>query len=191
VNRLFAAALEVQAFCVAHKWKLAIIGGLAVQRWGEPRQTRDVYVTLLTGLGGEEKYVDAILDQFPARLPSARAFALERRVLLVETGDGTPIDISLGGLPYEARVVGRASAFAFEEGAAITTCSAEDLVVLKAFADRPQDWLDIEGVVVRQGVALNRALVLDELGPLLDLKEDLSAAAKLRTLFDTHIVHHP
>lgn len=34
MNTLFAAALEVQSFCAERRWKLAIIGGLAVQRWG-------------------------------------------------------------------------------------------------------------------------------------------------------------
>lgn len=52
------------------------------------------------------------------------------------------------------------------------TCSAEDLVVLKAFAARPQDWLDVEGVIVRQGPALDRRVVVDELQDLLLLKED-------------------
>ncbi len=67
MNALFRAAADLQAFCATHGWRCCVIGGLAVQRWGEPRQTRDVDLTLLTGIGGEER------------------FALERRVLLVET----------------------------------------------------------------------------------------------------------
>jgi len=45
----------------------------------------------------------------------------------------------------------RASAFEFEPGVLVRTCSAEDLVVLKVFAGRPQDWIDVEGTIVRQG----------------------------------------
>ncbi len=186
MNRLFAAALEVHTFCTGQKWPFAVIGGLAVQRWGEPRQTRDVDITLLTGLGGEERFIDVLLARFRPRLPDARRFALERRVLLVETAAGIPLDISLGGLPYEERVVGRASGFEFEKGATIRTCSAEDLVVLKAFAGRPLDWVDVEGVIVRQGPRLNRTLVLAELLPLLDLKEDDATAATLQQLFARH-----
>lgn len=44
--------------------------------------------------------------------------------------------------------------------------------MLKAFAARPQDWLDVEGVIVRQGPALDRRVVVDELQDLLLLKED-------------------
>lgn len=107
MNPLFAAAAGVQAFCVARGWKCCVIGGLAVQRWGDPRQTRDVDLTLLTGLGGEERFIDPILAHYVGRLPEARQLAIERRVLLVETRESVPVDIALGGLPYEARVIDR------------------------------------------------------------------------------------
>ena len=96
MNPLFAAAAEIQAFCVVHGWRTALIGGLAVQRWGEPRQTRDVALTLLTGLGGEERFVDPLLAHYRSRVADARQFALGRRVVLIETTAGIPIDISLG-----------------------------------------------------------------------------------------------
>ena len=82
MNALFRAAVDIQALCAAQGWTCCVIGGLAVQRWGEPRQTRDVDLTLFTGLGREEQFVDPILTHYAARLPDARRFALERRVLL-------------------------------------------------------------------------------------------------------------
>jgi hypothetical protein len=186
VNGLFAAAADILAFCQARGWRCCVIGGVAVQRWGEPRQTRDVDLTLLTGLGGEEAFVDPILEHYAARVPDARRFALERRVLLVETAPGIPLDISLGGLPYEAAVVERSTPFEIEPGVSLTICSAEDLVTLKAFAGRPQDWLDLEGIIVRQGAALNHAQVLSDLRPLLELKEDTTAMPRLLQLLQKH-----
>ena len=53
MNPIFAAAREIQDFCRGRGWRSCVIGGLAVQRWGEPRLTRDVDVTLLTGFGSE------------------------------------------------------------------------------------------------------------------------------------------
>jgi hypothetical protein len=191
VNALFRAAADFQTFCATRGWNCCVIGGLAVQRWGEPRQTRDVDLTLLTGLGSEERFADPILAHYRARVPDARRFALERRVLLVETTDRIPLDISLGGLPYEARVVARASPFVLAPDATLTTCSAEDLVVLKAFAGRVQDWLDIEGVLARQGTRLDRELVLAELRPLLDLKEDAESESRLLGLFRKHPSRSP
>lgn len=52
----------------------------------------------------------------------------------------------------------------------VSTCSAEDLVVFKAFAGRTRDWLDIEGIVTRQGARLDTTLIWSELLPLLELK---------------------
>jgi hypothetical protein len=129
VNALFAAGAGVQAFCTARGWQCCVIGGLAVQRWGDPRQTRDVVLTLLTGLGGEERFIDPILSHYVGRFPEARQMAIERRVLLVETADGVPIDIALGGLPFEARVIARSTSFDVGPGVVLVTCSAEDLVV--------------------------------------------------------------
>lgn len=186
MNPLFAAAIDIQTFVLAQGWLSTVIGGLAVQRWGEPRQTRDVDLSLLAGLGTEAAFIDPLLAHYRARRADAREFALSYRVVLIETATGIPLDISLAALPFEARVVERSTAFAFASDCLITTCSAEDLVVLKAVADRPQDWLDIEGIVVRQGAALDRDLVTTELRPLLDLKEDDSPAATLRRLFARH-----
>lgn len=140
----------------------------------------------MTGLGRESQFIDALLARYPARRPDARQFALDHRVLLLESSAGIPVDISLAALPFEERLIDRSTAFAFAPGAVITTCSAEDLVVLKAFADRPQDWLDIEGIIVRQSPTLDRGLVVGELMPLLELKEDLAPEATLRRLFGRH-----
>jgi hypothetical protein len=130
VNALFAAAVDLQKFCIGHGWRSAVIGGLAVQRWGEPRQTRAVDLTLLTGLGGEERFVDPLLAQYRPRIADARAFAIARRVVLVETAAGIPLDIALGGLPFEARVIERSTLFEVEPDVTLTTCSAEDLVAV-------------------------------------------------------------
>jgi hypothetical protein len=51
---VLAAAGEVQSFCQQHGWRFCFIGGVAVQRWGEPRLTQDVDLTLLTGFGKED-----------------------------------------------------------------------------------------------------------------------------------------
>jgi hypothetical protein len=69
---VLAAAGEVQSFCKSQGWRFCFIGGVALQRWGEPRLTQDVDLTLLTGFGNEEKFVDALLKEFRlGRLVSA------------------------------------------------------------------------------------------------------------------------
>jgi hypothetical protein len=171
MNALFAAAKEVCDFMQARHWKFCIIGGLAVQRWGEPRLTRDADLTLLTGFGEEERFADALLERFQGRRPDARAFALDNRVLLLRASNGNDVDVSFGGLDFEIRMLKRATPFEFDVGVVLPTCSAEDLFVMKAFATRPQDWLDARGIVVRQAKGLNKAYILRHLTVLCELKE--------------------
>jgi hypothetical protein len=183
VNPIFAAALEIQRFCRNHSWPFCIIGGVAVGRWGEPRLTRDVDVSLLTGWGGERPIVDELLSGFTPRREDAKEFAFRHRVLLVQSSSGVPIDIALAAMPFEERAIQRASDYAIGGDESIVTCSAEDLIVFKVFAGRPQDWLDVEGIVTRQGDRLDRTQIEEELGPLLELKEDTDAALRLEALF--------
>jgi hypothetical protein len=85
-------------------------------------------------------------------------------------------------MPFEERAASRASPFAIGGGRTITTCSAEDLIVFKAFAGRGIDWVDVERIAVRQGDRLDEALIWDELLPLLELKEEPEAADRLRAI---------
>ena len=53
----------------------------------------------------------------------------------------------------------------------LRTCSAEDLIVFKAFADRPKDWVDVDGVIIRQSGQLDWGYVRTHLAPLAELKD--------------------
>lgn len=184
MNPIFSGALEIHEFCRGRAWRFCFIGAIAVQRWGEPRLTQDADLTLLTGFGGEAPFVDALLAAFKGRRSDARDFALRYRVLLLEASNGVPLDVSLGAMPFEERAVGRASGFPIGEGKSLLTCSAEDLIVLKAFAGRDKDWLDIEGVALRQAGRLQEDLIWQELEPLLELKASPGSAARLRAALE-------
>ncbi|MCB0322911.1 MAG: nucleotidyltransferase [Bdellovibrionales bacterium] len=180
METLIDVALEVQEFLEKRRWQFCIIGGLAVQHWGEPRLTRDVDMTLLSGFGKEVEYVDALLDQFSARIGNARDFALENRVLLLRSKSGIGIDISLAGLPFEEVLVQRAVAIEMLPGKSLTLCSAEDLIILKAFAARDTDWRDVQSIVARQGSAsLDWNYIETNLAPLCELKKEPQILSRL------------
>jgi hypothetical protein len=101
VNEVIQAAAELQAICLAHGWQFCFIGGLAVQRWGEPRETVDVDLTLLTGFGGEEQFIQILLQRFKGRIPDAAQFARERRVLLLRSAKGVGLDVALADFPLK------------------------------------------------------------------------------------------
>ena len=85
MNELCRVALDVQSECEKHRWRFCFIGGLAVQHWGEPRFTRDVDLTLLTGFGNEKagKEVGALLSELLVQIGEAADLGEEWNELVV------------------------------------------------------------------------------------------------------------
>lgn len=150
MRSLLQAGARVQAQVTARGLRFCFIGGIANFRWGTPRLTNDLDLTVLTGFGGEEPVIAALLEDLAPRIADAAEFARRHRVLLLRTADGIAVDVALGAMPFEEAAIERATEAELTPGAFLRTCSATDLVVHKAFAGRPQDWVDIEGVLVRQ-----------------------------------------
>ncbi|MEW5766175.1 MAG: nucleotidyl transferase AbiEii/AbiGii toxin family protein [bacterium] len=171
---------QIRAICKVHNFfdsagiQYVFIGGIALQWWGEPRFTRDVDVTILVDLGKEEVVIKKILSAFPPRIPDALGFALKNRVCLVSTKDGYEIDISLGIPGYEEEVMKRAVEFNVDKRHIVRICSAEDLIIHKVVAGRPQDLNDIEGIILRQGKRLDIKYIrkwLKAFADILEMKE--------------------
>lgn len=182
MTEVFDAAIEVQAFLLARRWPFCFIGGVAVQRWGEQRATDDVDLTLLTGFSGEEVFVDELLTHFPGRRTDERAEALRSRVVFLVAPNGVNADVALGALPFEADAVDRSSDWELSPGKRLRTCSAEDLLVHKCFANRDRDWTDVDGILIRQWGKLDMKRVRRELRPLAELKESPDILPRLDKL---------
>ena len=80
-------------------------------------------------------------------------------------------------------MISRATLFELLPGLALRTCSAEDLIILKSFASRPQDWIDVENVIVRQRV-LDWDYILPRITMLAELKEEPEIVDRLIALRD-------
>lgn len=183
VSDLVRAALDLQSFCEANDWKFCFIGGIANARWGVPRYTEDADVSLLTGFGGEESFIAALLTRFEPRRADAGAFALRSRVLLLRHENGIGLDVGMAAFPYEEATVERASlSETSDDFQGLRICSAEDFIVYKVFAGRDHDWGDVEGVLQRQR-RLNLSIIRRELPWLLETKDDDGLSlARLETL---------
>ena len=187
MNPLYQAGLEIQTFLQNRKWPFCFIGGIVVLRWGQVRMTQDIDLSVFTGFGSERPFISALLDAFPSRIPDAEKFALENRVLLLSAHNGVSVDLSLASIPFEAEMMQRASAFAYAKDCSLITCSAEDLIILKAFANRPQDWLDVESIFIRQvHTLLDTAHIRKQLEPLCEAKSDLSILDRLTEIIERH-----
>ncbi len=179
---ILTAALDLQSFMDRRHWSHCIIGGIALLRWGEPRFTRDVDVTLLTGFGSEDEFIGPLLEKYQARIPDSAEFARRNRVLLLTGAGGVPLDVALGGLPFEAKVVERSQFHELAPGCRLRIASAEDLVVQKLFAFRQRDIMDVETIAMRQQARLDWDYVSGELLPLAELKEQPEILDRLRSL---------
>lgn len=176
---VFEAALSAQAACQTIELSYCVIGGVALQRWGEPRFTADVDISVLVESGRESEIVEALLEHLSARIEDAADFARRTRVLLLKSDQDVGIDIVLTALPFEARIIARSSLWELDDANTLITCSAEDLLVMKAFAARDKDWADVTSILERQGQRLDLALVRSELRPLIEAKEQPEIAVQL------------
>jgi predicted nucleotidyltransferase len=171
---LHEAALEIAQFLESQNIPYVILGGLAVQHWGEPRTTRDVDVMVLILPAELEAIIKKILRKFNPRITNALSFALQHRVLLVNTLNGIPIDISLGIPGYEDEVIRRAIDISLPGSSKVRMISSEDLIIHKCVAGRARDREDIERVLIRQRLAVDLDYIrrwLQDFAPLVNTSD--------------------
>jgi hypothetical protein len=127
---------------------LVLVGGVAVSLLGRPRFTRDI--DALIDL--DESRLPTLLEGLRAfgivpRLEEALEFARRSRVLLLKHEPSQiEIDLILGGLPFERAAVAAGQSRSIGNFA-IRLPRVEDLMIMKSVAQRPQDLLDIEGLI--------------------------------------------
>ena len=178
-----AAAHEVGQFLAAHKIPYIVIGGLAVQEWGNTRLTVDADLTISAPLEDATKLVQLITEHFSSRISDPQAMAQRTRMILVRTGDNVDVDISLALPGYEDELFRRAIDLEIEPGKTVRLCSAEDLIIHKAVAGRPQDIADIEGVVSRQGRHLDAGYIRRWLNEFADVLADSEIVERFERAF--------
>jgi len=152
---LLDAALEIAEFLRKRGIRYAVLGGMAAQYFGEPRNTREIDLVVLVPQDQERDFIDQLLAAFTPRLKDAKSFALKNRVLLIASRNGTPIDISLGIPGYEEEVMKRTVSVFVRKRRSLRLVSAEDLIIHKCVAGRVRDLEDIEAVLIRQKLKLD------------------------------------
>jgi hypothetical protein len=181
MNPLFEAAWELGEFLRQNNIPYAVIGGLALQNWGDIRFTKDVDLSVATPLEeGSVGLVRHITAHFPSRI--SQQISLHNRMILISASNGVDVDISLSLPGYEDDMLAHTVDFEIETGKTIRLCSAEDLIIHKAVAGRPQDIADIEGIIYRQGEKLDVSHIRLWLGEFATLLENQKYRTGLRGL---------
>ena len=154
MNRQIRAALAMHEFFFENlKLNYAVIGGIALQFWGEPRFTHDLDLSVEDRLNLRD-LVTITTQTFGSRVPDPYRFARQHRMLLLSV-EGVPVDVALALHGYEESLFRRSCPLEVEPGRHIRICSAEDLIIHKALSPRPQDLADLEGVIYRQRAGLD------------------------------------
>jgi hypothetical protein len=121
-----------------------IIGGVAVGLLSVPRFTEDVDAMVLQGDRSMEELIAlpaefGLVHRFADALGNARH---KRMLLLTHERTGTQVDVSIGGLPFEEEML-RNARIVQHGRVTIRIPKPEHLILMKAFAGRTRDLLDL------------------------------------------------
>jgi len=154
-----------------------VIGGQAVQLYGEPRMTRDIDLTLGLGSEGLDRVV-AVCGRCGLKpLPAAPAeFVRDTMVLpALDEKTGIRVDFVFSVTDYERQAISRSRPVEFG-GVKVRFAAVEDVLIHKLVAARPRDLEDARSIAAKSP-NIDRAYVerwLVTFGRTLD--RDLSSA---------------
>ena len=127
--------------------KYALMGGLAVVIHGRVRTTKDIDVLLAVPQLTLPRLLDDLTSAgFPIEQREAITRWNSEGLLPLNSGSGVRVDFMKVVLPVFDRILSRASDETFH-GMPIRVVDVEGLLLLKLIAFRPQDQLDIRGLL--------------------------------------------
>ncbi len=161
-----------------------VIGGQAVQLYGEPRLTRDIDLTL--GLGGEGlERVAAVCGRCGLKPLPADPAAFMRETMVLPALDertGIRVDFIFSHTDYERRAIGR-SRIVELGGVPVRFATLEDVIIHKLVAGRPRDLEDTCSIILKNP-GLDRGYVEEWLGAF-DRALDRSITSTFRRLLES------
>ncbi len=133
-----------------------VIGGQAVLLHGRPRLTEDIDLTLGVGPSSLAYILEACVNLGLTPLPTDIERFVGETFVLPARHDETRVrvDFIFSTTPYEQQAIRRAVRVTLH-GIGVPFASAEDLLIHKLFAGRPQDVEDALGVVRRKSAELD------------------------------------
>jgi hypothetical protein len=160
LNPLYRSLFNLQQRLTALNIASAVIGGVAVSVWSRARTTLDVDFKVLLDRESAQRLLDILLPDYTP-LQADPLQALRRNgVLFVKDQDGIRIDIQLADVSFDESAIQRAEPIELEPGITARICTAEDLIIYKIISTRPQDQIDVENIVRRQGNKLDARYIL-------------------------------
>lgn len=160
VEELLKVLVSLQERLEAANIPSALIGGLAVGAWGDPRLTRDIDLKILLHRNERKRLLTLLEDDYRPLHADPDGAILQNGIVFVLSPNGKRIDIALADTSFDEELVARAQMVEILPGLKVRVCSAEDLIVLKIIAIRPKDQQDVATIIQRQGNKLDNKYIL-------------------------------
>jgi hypothetical protein len=175
LERPLRAAAE---FLEKHKYRYAVIGGIALSQWGVIRATHDVDLKVLVPNADYSAIRTALRTAFPQR---ARQHVPENPLIVAVNINEVIVDFLLALPGYEEQIIERAVRRDLN-GWSAWICSAEDLIIQKVVAGRGRDWPDVEGLLIEQRGRLDEAYIEEWLSQFAEALEKPEILSEYRRL---------
>ena len=133
-----------------HTIPYMVIGGQAVLLYGEPRLTRDIDITLGTGIEGLIKIMP-IISALRLKILVEHPQDFVRRTMVlptIEEESGIRVDFIFSFSPYERQAIERARDVNLGR-TLIKFASLEDVVIHKMIAGRARDIEDVKSILTK------------------------------------------
>lgn len=179
---LFHTTAQIQVHLAKSGIPAAVIGGLAVAVWGEPRLTRDVDLKILLKREESQRLVALLKPQYICLAKDPEKTLREVGFLFVRESGGPRIDLLLADTAFDEEAIRRAKPVDVAPGCSLTVCSAEDLLIYKMISIRARDREDVQGIIARQKDRLDDAYILNWLGQFEKALDDSTLIADYRRM---------
>lgn len=133
----------------------AVVGGIALSIWGEPRATRDVDVRVLLGRKDAARLLAVLADDYTFLADEPLEMLRKMGFLFIQDRTGLRLDLLLADTDFDREAVQRARPVEIAPGKVMYVCSAEDLLIYKLISTRSRDYEDAVSIARRQGDALD------------------------------------
>lgn len=175
---------KIIAFLDENNVPFAVIGGIANAERGRPRATEDADLKILIRDKTISEFRKLAEERFTPHRRPWLGKAESALIVSVEPEPGMVVDMLAAVFPYEERAIQRAEIIKVD-GVPLPICTAEDLIIHKAISNRSQDWIDIEGVLIRQRGKLDLSYIRNWLTQFAEALENPEILTRFNHLYET------
>lgn len=179
---LFTSAARLQNRLAELGFPSAVIGGLAISIWGDPRVTRDADLKVLVSREQANDLLAAVGSRYTVvqsqPIETIRRFGY----VFVQDKFKNRIDLLFTDTSFDATVIQRALRIRVLPRIYLNFCTAEDLIVYKMLSTRERDIGDVRSVIQRQGDKLDDTYIFDWLRQFEQALDDSTLVSTYRRL---------